>query len=84
MVLDAPSNQAVPQGTSAAELQAQQHDEQPVGLETRIVALDSVRRPNPSIQSPMLDNKGGDSTRYIEPRLSMISLSLIKIFTNHP
>src|SRR5258708_24735687 len=31
----------------------------------------------------MLDNKGGDSTRYIEPLLSTISLSLIKILTNH-
>src|SRR5258708_13171739 len=50
MVLDAPSNQGVHQGTRAAEIRAQQYDEQPEGLETRMAALDSVRRPSPSIQ----------------------------------
>ena len=50
MVLDAPSNQGVHQGTRAAEMQAQQYDEQPEGLEARMAAFDSVRRPSPSIQ----------------------------------
>src|SRR5258706_14730671 len=50
MVLNGPTNQGVPRGTRAAEMQAQQYDEQPEGLESRMAALDSVRRPNPSIQ----------------------------------
>src|SRR5260370_4292926 len=50
MVLDTPSNQGVHQGTRAAEMQAQQYDEQPEGLEARMAAFDSVRRSSPSIQ----------------------------------
>src|SRR5260370_40304660 len=50
MVLDNPSNQGVHQGTRAAEMQAQQYDEQPEGLEARMAAFDSVRRSSPSIQ----------------------------------
>jgi hypothetical protein len=50
MVVDVPSNQGVHQGTRAAEMQAQQYDEQPEGLEARMAAFDSVRRPSPSIQ----------------------------------
>src|SRR5260370_31291012 len=50
MVLDALSNPGVHQGTHAAEMQAQQYDEQPECLEARMAALDSVRQPNPSIQ----------------------------------
>src|ERR1700724_1037189 len=50
MVLDAPSSQGVHQGTRAAEIRAQQYDEQPEGLEARMAALDSVRRLSHSIQ----------------------------------
>src|SRR5258705_1607956 len=50
MVLDTPSNQGAHQGKRAAETQAQQYDEQPEGLETRMAGIDSVRRPSPSIQ----------------------------------
>src|SRR5260370_40304659 len=42
MVLDNPSNQGVHQGTRAAEMQAQQYDEQPEGLEARMAAFDSA------------------------------------------
>jgi hypothetical protein len=37
MVLAAPSNQGVHQGTRAAEIRAQQYDEQPEGLEARMI-----------------------------------------------
>src|SRR5258708_32189349 len=50
MALAAPSNQGVHQETRAAEMQARQYDEQPEGLEARMAALDSVRRPSLSIQ----------------------------------
>src|SRR3977135_4534333 len=50
MVLAAPSNQGVHQETRAVEMQAQRYDERAEGPEARRVALDSVRRPSPSIQ----------------------------------
>src|SRR5258705_11733665 len=61
MVLAAPSNQGVHQGTRAAELQARQYDEQPEGLEARMAALDSVRRPCPSIQVWCSTTKAGET-----------------------
>ena len=50
MVSGAPSNQGVHQGTRVVEMQARQYDEQSEGPEARMVALDGVRRPSPSIQ----------------------------------
>src|SRR5258708_34257338 len=64
MILDAPPNQGVHQGTRAAEIQAQQYDEQPEGLETRMAALDSIRRPSPSIQVRCSTTKVGIHSVY--------------------
>src|ERR1700704_5775013 len=50
MVLAALSNQGVHQETRAVEMQAQRYDERAGGLEARMVTLDSVRLPGPSIQ----------------------------------